>query len=171
MDAYKFDINELMDIHQLNNYIKQHNLTDRQLSKKEYKITKIIKFSSCHYYFYYLPTDIKNIIIDLLYPSDYFTNNHINECFTDINGNFQLHKIENYRKQIIIKFKELNKFCILSQKTKKILFNSYDIHISRHSDINIDIDNIKLHIKQTYGNSFSIICIGINLEFKLLYQN
>ncbi len=102
MDGFKFDINELMDIHELNNYIKQHSLTDRQLSTKENKIVKIIKYSSQHYYFYYLPNDIKNIIIDLLYPSDYFTIKSIDKSNPNYNINSHiLYRIENYHKKII----------------------------------------------------------------------
>lgn len=171
----KFDINELMNIHQLNNYIKQHNLTDRQLSKKENKIVKIIKYSSRHYYFYYLPTDIKNIIIDLLFPSSYFigfinTNNNY-DCNTSYN-------ISSYYTKIIIKFKKLDKYCILFQKHnnnhRKIIFNTncFDIYIYKNIDIYIDYSYLYIQTTDNYSfNFFSINTNNIDLEFKVLYQN
>lgn len=176
MDGFKFDINELMDIHQLNNYIKSNSLTDRLITKKEIKIAKIIKYASNHYYFYYLPNDIKNIIIDLLYPSDYFTIKYIDKSNPNYNINSHiLYRIENYQKQIIINFKKLNKFCILSQKKRNncILFNSYQINMFSYRSIDIFIDFFNIYFTNTCDCSFNFFHIytnNIELEFKVLYQ-
>ncbi len=191
MNIFKncIDINLLMDNEHIYAYINQNNYIDKKLSSYDNKIIKIILQSDNIYYFSYLPIDIKQYIINMIFNTTRKyspLNRHsiFDLCINVPNDKYGLVYDKEYHinnsdgcNAFIITFNKINKSCILikHKSNMKLIFNNNSFNISPCNIISFDILNNSIHITtmafiKNIFNGIYILSNNYDLTFQGLYK-